>query len=449
MRVSTRSMVLLVGAISLTVISRPARAGSLLPNPAGPTAIPNGYTNVSSGTPKYVVNVTPNPAVFIPNGNCPWLLPALAAEGFAQADPTNPGGYTGANGWTINFMELSATGIFTRQIYYPWADKAPSYSLGGLTVPAINAAGNGGDEFALTYAAGTGNPTGANAEWVQVIKANDASATEKMYGYNAGGGYTEFIDNFYAGNTPANNGTMNPTYDGGYTVTMMNGNTIYTPKGYAANPNTFIDTPSSTLVNGLNVQFQVFLVTDNTTTKTLTIYDGVWWGFQATTVPEPSSWILLVSACGLVAFTRRHDLWAKASGCGARPGVRVQDRSCRFKPLIEPGFKPRLLMRCRSRAEFGDAPAASRPSSVPAASRAISSVKVDRAGDLTHLFQVLRDRDLGPGALGGLLGTPTSLGLAPLLLVARRRPPGVAAAPGPRARGALPGRYEIPCRPRA
>jgi len=58
----------------------------------------------------------------------------------------------------------------------------------------------------------------------------------------------------------------------------------------------------------LDDEFQVFLATDNTTTKTLTIDDGVWWGYQAAAVPEPSTWILLVSGCGSVAFARRREL---------------------------------------------------------------------------------------------------------------------------------------------
>ncbi len=99
---------------------------------------------------------------------------------------------------------------------------------------------------------------------------------------------------------------MNPTYDGGYTITGTAPNQVYTPKGYFANPTTFIDTPNSVLSNGLSDQFQVFLATDNTATKTLTIYDGVWWGYQAAlSVPEPSTWILLASGCGIVACTRR------------------------------------------------------------------------------------------------------------------------------------------------
>ncbi len=305
MRLATRPTVILAVALWLSGVGAPAHAGSLNPNPATTTPLPANTTNVSAGNPQYVVTATPNPAVFIPNGNCPWLLPALSAEGFAQADPNNPRGYTGANGWTINFAELS--GSFTRQVYYPWADSAPAYSLNGLNSAARNTPGNGGDRFSLTYTAGAGDPTGANAEWIQVIKANDATGNEKTFGFNAGGGYYYFLDNFYGANTPANNGTMNPTYDGGYTVTMNGGTTTYTPKGYLANPTTFIDTPNSPLTNGLDDEFQVFLATDNTTTKTLTIYDGVWWGYQAATVPEPSTWILLATGCGIVAFARRRD----------------------------------------------------------------------------------------------------------------------------------------------
>jgi len=311
MRLATRPTVIVAVAAWLCGIGSPARAGSLNPMPAPTTPIPAGYTNISAGPPKYIVTATPNPLVYIPQGNCPWLLPALAAEGFAKADATNPRGYSGANGWTINFVELSNTGSFTRQVYYPWADKAPAYSLNGLNSAARNTAGNGGDRISLTYTAGAGDPTGASAEWIQVIKANDATATEKMYGYNAGGGYTYFLDNFYAANVPSKTGTMNPTYDGGYTVTGSGASTTYTPNGYFANPTTFIDTPNSPLSNGLNDQFQVFLATDNATTKTLTIYDGVWWGYSAASVPEPSTWILLLSGCGIAALARRRDLRAR------------------------------------------------------------------------------------------------------------------------------------------
>jgi len=324
MQLAARPTVTLAVAVWLSGIGSPAHAGSLIPNPAPTTPIPAGFTNVSAGTPKYLVTATPNPAVFIAQGLCPWLLPALSAEGFAVADPKNPRGYSGANGWTINFVELSNTGSFTRQVYYPWADKAPAYSLNGLNSSARNTPGNGGDRFSLTYAAGTGtDPTGVNAEWIQVIKANDATATEKTYGFNAGGGYTYFLDNFYGGNAPSKNGTMNPTYDGGYTVTGSGANTVYTPNGYLANPTAFIDTPNSPLTNGLNDQFQVFLATDNAANKTLTIYDGVWWGYQAASVPEPSTWILLLSGCGIVAFARRRDLRARRyPPRGGRPSLR-------------------------------------------------------------------------------------------------------------------------------
>jgi hypothetical protein len=320
MRLTTRPTVILAVAVWLSGVGSPAHAGSLNPNPAPTTPIPNGFTNVSAGTPSYLVTATPNPAVYIAQGNCPWLLPALSAEGFAKADATNPRGYSGANGWTINFVELA--GSFTRQVYYPWADMAPAYSLNGLNSAARDTPGNGGDRFSLTYAAGAGDPTGASAEWIQVIKANDASGNEKTYGFNAGGGYTYFLDNFYGANTPANNGTMNPTYDGGYTVTGSGPNTTYTPKGYLANPTAFIDTPNSPLTNGLDVEFQAFLATDNTATKTLTIYDGVWWGYQAASVPEPSAWILLLSGCGMAACARRLYLRAlRYSPSDGRPGL--------------------------------------------------------------------------------------------------------------------------------
>ena len=104
------------------------------PNPASTTLPPNGVTNVSAGTPKYIVNATPNPLVFIPQGNCPWLLPALSAEGFAKVDATNPRGYSAR---TVGpSISSNSPGAFTRQVYYPWADNVPAYSLNGLNSAA-------------------------------------------------------------------------------------------------------------------------------------------------------------------------------------------------------------------------------------------------------------------------------------------------------------------------
>jgi hypothetical protein len=68
-------------SLALDVTGRPARAGSLNPSPATATPIPGGYTNISAGTPSFVVNVTPNPALFIPQGNCSRLLCARAGRG--------------------------------------------------------------------------------------------------------------------------------------------------------------------------------------------------------------------------------------------------------------------------------------------------------------------------------------------------------------------------------
>ena len=296
MRLFKRVTLIVAVFVAFCGVGLPSRAGSLTPNPANPTPIPNGYTNTGGG---FTVTVTPSPASFRSMGNCPWLLPALSAEGFVVQQGA---GYVGANGWTVNFSTLA--GGFTMNSYYPYATAAPAIPLtADLSVPAVNTPGMGGAVMNLTYnpKAGSTDPMGNNAEWIQVVRTNFAFGNtdpHKVYGYNAGGGYTYFIDNFYGANTPANNGTMNPTYDGGY---KANGD----PNGFSATSTTFIDRPFLPLSNGLNTQFQVFLATDNTTTKTLTIYDGVWWGFQVAAVPEPSTYILLLSGCGIVVLVRR------------------------------------------------------------------------------------------------------------------------------------------------
>src|SRR5438105_4018920 len=90
---------LFMNQVSLSV------AGSLNTPNGNPTPIPASYSNYSPSTSLFV-NLLPSPAQFMPQGNCPWILLALAAQGFAQADANNPRGYSGANGWTINFASL-------------------------------------------------------------------------------------------------------------------------------------------------------------------------------------------------------------------------------------------------------------------------------------------------------------------------------------------------------
>ena len=214
MRLFKRVTLIVAVFVAFCGVGLPSRAGSLTPNPANPTPIPNGYTNTGGG---FTVTVTPSPASFRSMGNCPRPLPALSAEGFVVQQGA---GYVGANGWTVNFSTLA--GGFTMNSYYPYATAAPAIPLtADLSVPAVNTPGMGGAVMNLTYnpKAGSTDPMGNNAEWIQVVRTNFAFGNtdpHKVYGYNAGGGYTYFIDNFYGANTPANNGTMNPTYDGGY-----------------------------------------------------------------------------------------------------------------------------------------------------------------------------------------------------------------------------------------
>jgi hypothetical protein len=79
MRSFTRVALIVAVFVALFGIGLPSRAGTLTPNPANPTPIPNGFTNTGGG---FTVTVTPNPASFRTMRNCPWLLPALSAEGF-------------------------------------------------------------------------------------------------------------------------------------------------------------------------------------------------------------------------------------------------------------------------------------------------------------------------------------------------------------------------------
>jgi hypothetical protein len=165
---------------------------------------------------------------------------------------------------------------------------------------------------------------GTNQEWMQVVLVNQqgwsyiqsvfpqAKYFVKGTGLNGvpAGSYA-FLDN--AGNS-GSGGMVKPgttPWYGWGSATRPAGN-ISTSA--FANKNGLLDTPNLRYIPGMSVQFQSFLVSDNITnnmmggvTNTVTIEAGVWWGFQDA-VPEPSSWILMISGCGIFAIVRRRAL---------------------------------------------------------------------------------------------------------------------------------------------
>lgn len=246
-------------------------------NPTGP-AVALSATNGGRSF------LDPSPAQYMVAGSCPWLTPALNAQG-----------YSAANGWTINRIALQ--GSITLGTYRAWADTDPSVSKGGMSLAAENSPGQGGATIALTYnastAANTTDPSGASVRWLQVIRTNAASGFGTANGNTTfDPGFTIYLDNGW-NNSPTNTPPNNPFYGG---------DDIDSSTGYAANDTAFLDRPRRDLLIGTDWEAQAFVSTWDRANKVINIYDGVWWGFQ--TLPTPGTGAMMALA-GIVAVRRR------------------------------------------------------------------------------------------------------------------------------------------------
>lgn len=287
-----------------------------IPTGSNPAWAPNGGSLLGIGIPMN----TQVPDNYMYAGTCPWVQPALAAEGYSFGN--------GANQWQIVYQPLKMDDI-TLSNYGAYVNYQPPVSLGGLTVSGSAAQGYGGATIAVGYAptaaaiaAGDPNPANTYLNWIQVVATNQPSAfgTGNANGVNVGGGNTAYIDDGYLSN--AGNG-----YNGPLPNNPFYGGINSSTGAYAGNNMAFLDAPSRQLPTGNNLvdwQAQVFLASwspnvapGNTNTNnaaaviggggTITIYDGVWWGFQLTSVPEPSTYALAISGglCGLVVWSNR------------------------------------------------------------------------------------------------------------------------------------------------
>lgn len=208
-----------------------------------------------------------------------WLGAALDKQGF-----------NAANKWNFTTTALNG-GNIQLGTYTAFADNAPAVTIGAggdkLSSAAEKVAGYGGAAIALNYQPkpnpprGPADPSGNSVHWLQVIRTNVPSAFGKANGFAnpADPGFTYYIDNGYRadGKVPGD-----PFYDSGYLANHVN----------------FIDLPYRAFDPGATWNAEVFLVNDvvNAGVHNDTIYDGVYWGFQTTTNPEPGS--LLLCACG-------------------------------------------------------------------------------------------------------------------------------------------------------
>jgi hypothetical protein len=266
-----------------------ARAQLNIPN-GNPTGAPSAW----DPTTTLSVVLDPATAIFEPEAGCPWLLPALnvAAQPYNNAN----------NVW--NYTAATLQGTLTLNSYSAWVNNAPAITIGSgasaITAPAQAAAGYGGAAFGITYnPVGTDPTTGIN--WIQVIAATIPSGRGTTYG-TVSGPLPLYLDNATVAGPP-----VNPYYG------------FLSDFAYANNTG-FLDEPSFQLGTGLGAQgqdweAQAFLSTETDTYTTnganvvenhnVTIYDGVWWGFDI--VPEPGSVTLCVvgAGTGLALLARR------------------------------------------------------------------------------------------------------------------------------------------------
>jgi PEP-CTERM motif len=86
---------------------------------------------------------------------------------------------------------------------------------------------------------------------------------------------------------------------------------------YQYDDRSFYDAPASSWPNGRFNAVALLSMADYAT-RTLTVYDGVSWGFVLSAVPEPASWVMLLSGLGLALLVARR----KGSGRSCRKPAR-------------------------------------------------------------------------------------------------------------------------------
>ncbi len=225
--------------------------------------------------------LTPWRASYRRAGDCEWLMQALRAQGFddQHADPNKR--------WTIHKRQLA--GDMVLDTYKAWVDERPVVNISDFTVYQTRAAARiGGAAFGLRYRAGDGDPT-TGLHWIQVVRTNVPLGS----GDNPGA-YSIYLDN------ADNRAAGAPWYD-------APGDGVHGTFVDAQRRTNFwmADRPSRLIVDGVDWQAQVFLATGDIARRTLTIYDGVWWGFTlSTNIPTPGS-LALLALGGLAAARRR------------------------------------------------------------------------------------------------------------------------------------------------
>jgi hypothetical protein len=245
-----------------------ALAGTLLtPNgnfPGGTQQVDSGNARVSVFAPSYVANTAPE-----------GLVDALQQQSFT---------------WSFT---RTLTGNFRVDQNTAWANTDPAQVFYGFNFGAEAHGGMGGDSFCVGYAPGAGDPVAADARWLQVIRTNDPLDWGVTHGVQLASdpGYTWYIDNGWGAQTT-------PPTDPFYGADDNDNNT-----GYGANGQGLIDSPRRPLQAFQSWEAWSFISTRSG--NDITIYDGVHWGFQITSIPGPGVLAALGVAWILAARRRR------------------------------------------------------------------------------------------------------------------------------------------------
>ena len=116
-RTPCRQRALPVGAA--VALAGTLAAGSALAG-LNPNGNPTGAPTAWDPTTTLSIQLKPNPSVFEPQGNCPWLLPALQAA----SQPYN----NANNVWKYTFTPLQ--GSLTLNSYSAWVNNEPAITIG-------------------------------------------------------------------------------------------------------------------------------------------------------------------------------------------------------------------------------------------------------------------------------------------------------------------------------
>jgi hypothetical protein len=265
------------GAIQFALVMS---AAALWPASARAQVLRSLSPSPATGTDVTWVKCNPNPATEISTSN--WLTAAVNNEN-QQANLNNNGDQT----WTFNFASaktgtdpnLNFTVAKTQSggtAYYAREDTdAWEPTKGGATMSFVYTAGSGQPPNNLS----TGN---GGFEWLQVVHSN----------MNPGGDVGAFAAKVSDGYVWLDDGlTYGDPWYGHLAGDYVNGTR-------------FLDTPYQPFVPGLVDTFQTFVAQDivNGNSNTVTLYDGVQWGFKDIgNGPAPGSLPVLLAGMASLA----------------------------------------------------------------------------------------------------------------------------------------------------